>query len=327
MTTKEMTFGGLLALALRDDRHPAAEYVEGSDTFARTPHGAELRLGTQAFAIIGADDVAGTDVRGVTGRLDWPIERATAILDLLTVFEVAEKRGRVPVGTRPAVTMQAESATAGSDADPGISDVEYHTASVVEAKSSYTTQLVLQAAASLDISAAIEASHRAAIRQALLRQIVNGDGQGNDLSGILGQSGIGSATYAQADRGAHPPFLVAEAAVEDEDSDPATSAWLLGSDLSDSARSAAIEPGSYRRTEERGRISLSGYRSFRSDSAIPGTTGLLCDWASVALVMQDSILVTVDRYSRPGEVRLTSRLAVADPIVTRAARVYKLEQA
>ena len=71
MTTKEMTFGGLLALALRDDMNPAAEYLE-SDLYSRTPHGAELRLSTESFAVIGSDDVAGTDVRGVSGRLDWP---------------------------------------------------------------------------------------------------------------------------------------------------------------------------------------------------------------------------------------------------------------
>ena len=326
MTTKEMTFGGLLALALRDDMNPAAEYLE-SDLYSRTPHGAELRLSTESFAVIGSDDVAGTDVRGVSGRLDWPVERATALLDLLTVFEVAETRGRVPVGTRPAVTMQAESATAGADADPGIADREFHCASVIEAKSSYSSQLVLQAASDLNVSAAIEASHRAAIRQALLAQLVNGDGQGNNLSGILSAAGIGSTTYPQTDAGKESYFTTGESTVEDADADPGAMAWLLGSDLSDAAKGALLEPGSDRRTLERGRMSLSGYRSFRSDSALPGTSGVVADWASIALVVQDSILVTIDRFSRPGEVRLTSRLAVADPIVTRAARVYALTQA
>ena len=326
---KTFNYGQLLALAISDPSNPNAEYVEDS-TFSRTQAGARFSLPTGPFlqlALIGADDVAGDGTRDVLATPDFPIERATAILDLMTVFEVRETRGKIPTGTLPTVTMQAEHMTAGSDADPGVADVEYHAASVVEAKSSFTQQLILEAGRNVNVSAFVEASHRQAVRQKLLEQIVNGDGTAPNLSGILSASGIGAATYAQTERGAHPPFLVAEAAVEDADSDPQTSAWLLGSDLSDSARAAAIEPGSYRRTEERGRMTLSGYRSFRSDSAIALTTGLLCDWASIVLVMQSDLPTTVDRVTRPGEVRVTSRLAVASPIVTRLARVYALTEA
>ena len=294
-------------------------------------HGAELRLPVRdflRFAIIGADDVGGSDVEGVRGEaLDFPVDRAVRVLDLMTVYEVVETRGKLPVGTTAAVSMQAESVTAGAAADPGISDVVYHTASVVEAKSSYSMELAIQAGNNPNIGAAIESSHRQAIREELLKQLVNGDGQGNNLSGILGASGIGGATYAMADRGESGAFVTGESVVEDADGDPMRMAWLLGTDLSTSSRNALLEPGSDRRTVERKAMSLSGYASVRSYTALPATTGLLCDWASVALVVLSDLAITVDRLTRPGEIRLTSRLTVADPQVTRPARVYKLEQA
>lgn len=325
-------YGQLLALAIGDREAPDAEYIEDA-SFHRTHAGAQFRLPTGPFlelAVIGADDVAGDGIRGVTSQPDFPVERATAILDRLTTFEVAETRGRVPVGTLPAVTMQAESMTAGTDSDPGVADHEYHCASVVEAKSSYSTQLVLTAGRKVDVSAFVEQSHRQAVRQKLLEQVVSGVrnmSNANSLSGILSASGIGSGTYAQVDRGKESAFTTGESAVEDADGDPAAMAWLLGRDIHDSAKGALLEPGSDRRTLERGRMSVSGYPVYRSDSALAHSTGLLCDWASVVLVIQSGLGVTVDRISRPGEVRITSRLAVADPIVTRAARVYALTQA
>ena len=325
---KAFNYGQLLALAIGDPHAPTAEYIEDS-TFRRTPAGAHFSLPTGAFLQLdlGADDIAGDETRAVLRPPDFPVERSTALLDLVTTFTVSATRGRIPTGVLPAVTMQAESATAGADGDPGIADEEYHTGSVVEAKSSYTTQLVLEAGRSVNVSAFVEESHRMAVKQELLKQIINGTGLLNNLAGILGVAGISAATYAQTDRGDHPPFLVAEAAVEDADSDPMTSAWLLGSDLSDSARSSAIDPGSFKRTEEAKRMSLSGYRSFRSDSVIPATTGLFCDWASVILITQGDLQVTVDRVTKPGEVRITSRLPVAGPLLARPGRIYKLEQA
>ena len=150
---------------------------------------------------------------------------------------------------------------------------------------------------------------------------MNGDGTGNDLSGVLRASSIGSAIFAEMDCGKNDTFTVAENTVEDADSDPATSAWLLGSDLNDSARGTLIEPGSDRRTSERGRISLSGYRAHRSDSALPATTGVFADWASVVLVMQDPIVVVVDTVTRPGDVRVTTPSSRAPAGCTRSSRL------
>ena len=323
----QISFGQLLALAVGDPMSPEIAKLS-DDVFERTGQGAVMRLPVDQFAVIGADSIGGSSgTSGVVDSLDWPVERATEVLDLMRTFEVTETRGRLPIGALPSVTMQAESVTAGADSDPGISDKSYHCDSVVEVKSSYSTQLALMAGSIFDVGEQMQASHRAAIRQKLLEQIVSGDGQGSNLSGVASTSGIGAATYAMADAGKSDKFTTAENTVEDADADGSRVAWLLGSTLSSATRSALLEPGSDRRVNERGRMSLSGYRAYRSNSAIASTNALLADWSSIAIVMQQQMVVIVDRISRPGEVRITSRLAVADPIVTRPARVYKLEQA
>ena len=91
---------------------------------------------------------------------------------------------------------------------------------MVEARTSFSVQAALQSAIMPEIGAAIEEAHRQSIRAEMLKQIVNGDGAGNNLSGILDRANIGSATYPQSDRGKAEAFLTAEAAVEDADGAP-----------------------------------------------------------------------------------------------------------
>ena len=321
-----LTFGTLLQAAVDEQAARRLERVRG---FERDAVGAGFQIPASPFlgrASLRADDVAGADVRETVGMADYPVERATALLDMMQTFVVRSTRGKIPIGDGPEAVMAAESSARGFVSE-AIAEREYTIDSVVKVDSRYSTQLVVEAGENQDIANAIERSQAAAIRTKLLEQIVSGDGHNHNLSGVLSATGIGSATYAQADRGSHGAFLTAEAVVEDADSDPMTSAWLLGSVLSDSARSVAIEPGSYRRTEERGRMSLSGYRSFRSDSTLPATTGVFCDWASLALVMAGSVQMYLDRVTSPGETIVTSRLPVASPIVTRPGRVYRLSEA
>ena len=220
-------------------------------------------------------------------------------------YEVASTKEKIPVGaTVPSVTMQAEGAEV-TAADPGLGDLNYEITGVVEARSAYTTVLALTS--SEDLGEVVMQSHRAAIREELVKQVVSGDGAGHNLAGIVGQTGIGSATFAEVD--------------------PGGMAWLEGSARSASTRNRLVEPGSFRRVVERERMTLSGIASYRSNSAIATTSALLADWGSIALVMQTPLVVIVDRLTRPGEVRITTRLAVASPIVTRPSRVYSLAQA
>ena len=105
-------------------------------------------------------------------------------------------------------------------------------------------------------------------------------------------------------------------------------AWAFGKDLSTSARTVAIEPGGSRRVEERGRLTLSRLLTQRITSkAFTSTTGILADWRTVVVPVLDEVFVTVDNVTRPGNLRLTLRLPVADPIVTHPDAVYVLTQA
>ena len=321
----EFHFGALLADCIQG--LPSKRLID-DEAVTFSSHGAELSLPVRdfmKFAVIGADAVAGSDVEGVIGEsLDFPIDRAVRVLDLMTVYEVSETRGKLPIGTTPAVTMQAESVTAGADADPGISDVTYHTDSVVECKSSYSMELAIQAGDNPNIGMAIEESHRQAIREELLAQAISGDGVGNNLAGILGTVGIGMAEYTQANIARANDFISGEEAVEDSDADPSRMAWLVGTTLDSSLRSRVNDPGSDRRSIERKVMTLSGYPALRSYSAMPVDQALLCDWGSIALIVQGDLHLTIDRLTRPGEIRLTSRLTVADPQVTRPQRIYKI---
>ena len=327
---KAFNFGQILHLSISDPTRPGNDYVEDED-FHKTQSGAQFRIPAASLlqlAIISADDPAGVDVQAPVKQPDFSLDRATALLDQMTVFTVKETRGKVPSGTLPITTVQAESTTAGSDADPGAADAPYHAFSVIEAKSSYSNQLVLEAGRNVDIAAFVEESHRQSIRLRLLGAILkNGTAIPPLVNGIASLSNIGEGTYPTLDRGKESFFTVAESAVEDADSNPTTTAWLLGKTLHDSAKGALLEPGSDRRVTERARMSLSGYPVYRAIDLMENTTGILADWASIALVLQGDINVTVDAVTRPGTVRITSRLTMAPPIGMRPGRIYILTEA
>ena len=104
-------------------------------------------------------------------------------------------------------------------------------------------------------------------------------------------------------------------------------AWALGTDLDTSARKTAVEPGASRRVLEMGRLTLSGLPAQRIVEGLTSTTGLIADWGTVSVPILSELIVVVDRISNPGYVRLTSRLPVADPIVTHPSAVFMIEQA
>ena len=196
--------------------------------------------------------------------------------------------------------------------------------STVEVKSEISTQLALQSEFAMD---SLLEAQRQAIADKLLGQVLAGGGTGNDLLGVANVTEINSATYAMADRGGSAAYQDAEDLVEDGGARQPFTAWGVGSDLSTSTRRALLEPGSDRRTEERQRLSLSGLPIQRIGSELAATTGLLADWGLIVVPILDRLDVVTDRVSHPGDVRITSRLAVASPIVTHPATVFALNQA
>ncbi len=197
--------------------------------------------------------------------------------------------------------------------------------SVVESKSEISLQLAIQTGD--DTLDAVLEAHRIGIADRLLEQVLSGDGQGNNLSGLASASGIGAGTYAVADRGSDEAFVDAELAVQDGGGRTEYMAWALGTDLSTSTQKTSIKPGSSRRTQEGGRLTLSGTPAQRITEGLAGTTGLIGDWQTVVVPVLSEIIVVVDRVTLPGYVRLTSRLPIGGPLITHPSAVYKLEQA
>ena len=202
---------------------------------------------------------------------------------------------------------------------------EFDLTSVVEAKSETTLQLAVQTADSV-LDAVLEA-HRIGLADRLLEQILSGDATGNNLNGIVNATDIGSAAYLVADRGNDEAFVDGEVKAEDGGGRTQYMAWALGTDLDTSARKTAVEPGASRRVLEMGRLTLSGLPAQRIVEGLGATVGLIADWRTVVVPILSELIVVVDRISIPGEVRVTSRLPVADPILTHPSAVYKIEQA
>ena len=200
----------------------------------------------------------------------------------------------------------------------------YQLDSIVEAKSEVSLQVAVQTADSV-LDAVLEA-HRIGLADRMLEQVLAGDGTGNSLSGVASATGIGSGTYPLADRGSDEAFTDAEISVEDSGGRSQYMSWGLGRDLDTSARKVAIEPGGSRRVEEMGRLTLSGTPVQRITEGLAATTGLIADWGTVSVPILNELIIVIDRVSTPGMARITSRLPVADPIVTHPSAISKLTQ-
>ena len=202
---------------------------------------------------------------------------------------------------------------------------DFDLTSVVEAKSEVSLELAVQTGD--DTLDAVLEAHRIGLADRMLEQVLSGDGTGDNLAGVASATGIGAGTYAMTDRGSDEAFTDGELAVQDGGGRSPYIAWGFGTTLSTSARKVAIEPGASRRVEERGALTLSGTPVQRITEGLAGTTGLCADWRTVVVPILTELIVVVDRISIPGMVRLTSRLPIADPIVTHPSAVYALTQA
>ena len=201
----------------------------------------------------------------------------------------------------------------------------YDLSSVVEAKSEVSLQVAVQTGD--DTLDDVLEAHRLGISDRLLEQILAGDGVGSNLAGVASVTGIGSGSYPLADRGSDEFFTDAEISVQDGGGRSPYIAWGFGKDLSTSARKVAIEPGGSRRVEEMGRLTLSGTPVQRITEGLLGTVGLCGDWQTVVVPILSELIVVVDRISIPGMARITSRLPIADPILTHPSAIFVLTQA
>ena len=197
--------------------------------------------------------------------------------------------------------------------------------SVVEAKTEISLQVAVQTGDTV-LDDVLEA-HRLGLADRMLSQVLAGDGTGNNLTGVASATGIGAGTYVLSDRGSDEAFTDAEISVEDGGGRTPYMAWALGTDLDTSAQKTAIEPGASRRVQENGRLTLSNIPAQRIVEGLGATVGLVGDWQTVIVPVLSELVIVVDRITHPGMVRLTSRLPIADPIVTHPSAVYALTQA
>ena len=324
MPELDTNFAGVLRLAA----HPNMDAGGSIDSahFEKTSHGVRFSLPLERLAI-SVDNVGGREVADSRVEFLQSDEMTSPIMRRIRLIPTTRQRGKIPTGgALPSSTMQAEFDTAAADSDPGIRDSDYQMSSVVEVKTRASSQAIIQSGDS-ELDEVVLGAHRLAIADKLLEQVLGGNGQGNNLAGIVGMAGIGSETFMMIDRGKDEAFELAEEVARDAHGRQAGLVWALGTDLDSSAKSTLLEPGSDRRVLERSRMSLSGTPTQRISSGLPSTTGLLCDWSSLILPIADRVEVIINRVTKPGEWIITSRLPVASPILQNASIAYKLEQA
>ena len=323
-TETEVTYRELLRAAAEG----AKDYPDiDNSAFAPFPSGggATLRLPLRQLAAIGTDDVSGDrpslrePVRWLAGDGD-----ESPILARARIIPVNQIRGKLPAGTRlPDTVMTGPFGDNTGDFDPTIGDFDFALTSIIESRTSVNRAAIIQSSDAA-IDDMVLGAQRVAIRDRMVQQILVGSGNNNQIQGIVNVAGVPGSSYPMADRGSSGAFQDGEDAVEDAGGRLESFAWALGSDLSSSARRTAIDPGGSRRTEERGRLTLSGVAVQRV-GALPATMGVLADWANVLVLTLDELEVIVDAVSKPGDVRLTSRLPIA-MIPTQPTTAYILRQ-
>ena len=147
---------------------------------------------------------------------------------------------------------------------------------------------------------------------------------GNNITAIVDRPGVASTDYPTADRGSDASFRAEEEAISDLGG--VSTAWVLGALLESGARGVVVEPGGSRRVIEGREMLLSGVPTFRN-SDMHSDRGIVADWArAVQIVTGSTIEYTIDKVTRPGDVRITSRLAV-DVLVVRPQLVRTIIEA
>ena len=320
--TVAISFGELLKCAVSGEEPPGGVHP---DWFTPTRAGAEFMIPIERHAVIPSS--AFEDRPAQRGTVEWlQGDGDSPVVDAMRLYPTPDTRGKLATaGGLPTPTMQGEFSTAAATSEPTLGDHDYVLDKVIETRSDFTRLAVIQSGEDALDDLVLEAC-RIAIRDKLAQQALAGDGVGNNMAGVLNVTGIIAGTYVQADRGKDSNFTTGEIAVEDASGRLPFMVWALGKDIDESTRTTAIDPGSSRRVQERGRLSLSGVPVQRVVGELEATTGLLADWRTVILPIADRVQIVTNRIMTPGQVRLTARLACASPIVTVPATVYKLSQ-
>ena len=167
----------------------------------------------------------------------------------------------------------------------------------------------------------------AASDRAMAAQILTGDGTGQNITGILNTTGVLSTDYATTNKGGQTGFLDAEDKLAvDTPADRRT--WVLSEDLYRTGRRTVRDPGDatyvLRRWDDALRV-LDGDPLIRTN-VLTGGYGVYGEWTAAVLALWQTMLVTVDRITQPGVLKITLN-RFFDFAVTRAARFSVLKEA
>ena len=161
-------------------------------------------------------------------------------------------------------------------------------------------------------------------------QILTGDGTAPNIRGILNVVGVLSTDYATADKGAQAGFLDAEDQLA-VDVPADRRVWVAAEDLYRTARRTVRDPGDstyvIRRWDGATRV-LDNAPAIRSNILTGGYAGygLYGEWSACTLGLWQDMVLTVDRITQPGLLKITLD-RYFDFAVTRPARFSVLKEA
>ena len=313
-----VTFGQMVADAL--SASPRHQRI-ADDCLIRTNHGANISLDTVDFLRLAMpyDAVDGSEK---SRQFDFPAQPTDVLFERFMTLMPREPKGTVPVGSLPTAQTIAESDQLSGDTDPGTMSHDYAADRVATARSTYSLQVLLQDTSFGDY---VESALRAAVRREIVRQVLIGDGSAPNVQGLSTLAGVHEATYAQTLSIAATDMTGVENALTDAKADSMALSWVVGSALHTAMVDSAIEPGDYRRLVERHRATLSDSAVYRSPD-LPAGMALCLDLMNVAVIVHGEMLVTLDRVTRPGDLKVTARCPF-DVHAIRAGQVARLVSA
>ena len=163
--------------------------------------------------------------------------------------------------------------------------------------------------------------------RAMAVQVLRGDGVAPNITGILNTTGILTSEYQTTAKGGQTSFFDAEDKLA-VDVPADRRAWILAEDLFRTARRTLRDPGSgdyvIRRWDSQMRV-LDTTMAIRTNTLTAGV-GLYGEWSACTLGLWENMLMTIDRISVPGTIRLTLD-RFYDFAVTRPTRFSVLKEA
>lgn len=328
MTTETYTYSDLVALAcgLVDPLRNGQRQPSG-DVVAITPQGGSFAIPiSQAFAL----PAGAIDEQGRGRRYDPDIGPAQSTAGLFYEFGMVTPRqpsGKLPVGTLGRAVTGPPARAFTETTDPGLGSLDYDTTRrAARAETEVSGLLELQ---DPQLAGIVESMMAETIRREIVRQVLVGSFHSTDrphdvTAGLSTLAGVSASTYPSG--GINTAALVdTENALVDADADGMALTWIMGKTLHSAASKAAVEPGGTNRLVERRRAYLSGARCFRS-SDLPGEMGLAFDPRNVVLVIHGDLMTSVDRLTRPGDVRIASWLAF-DVVTLRPGQIGRITKA